>query len=157
MRLDQRAWLGSSDWTYNITESDPIKGTVEIINTGKTPATDTTCRFSGGYFPKTHILTEADITYPESSRILKQGTIFPTQRFPLKVDATPISPDFQKTWFQSVQNEEWIQYFWGYVEYTDTFDRKHWTHFCTAYVPKTKDGTPCTIYNDTDDAKKKRS
>jgi len=153
-RSDQRAWMGSADWSFNVSASDPIKSTVAISNLGKSPAMNVTCRIDGGAFPKAHALSEADITYPDRIPILKEGTVFPSQRFPLTATGDPMEPESQEAWFQYIESGSLIEYFWGYVTYDDAFGRKHWTHFCTEYRPKTKDGAPCAIYTDTDDVKK---
>jgi hypothetical protein len=154
-RSDQRAWLGNSNWSYVVNESDPIKATVMITNVGKSPATSIICRMDGGTFPKGHTLTDADLKYSDTAEMIEEGTIFPAQRFPLSAIAIAIQADLQKAWFQAVDNGDQIQYFWGYVTYDDAFGRNHWTHFCAIYRPKTKDSAPCRIHNDTDDTKQK--
>lgn len=152
MRLDQRAWLGAGDYTYSITESGPIQSSASIGNTGKTPALNILCKTTGTTNVKGDILRDSDIVYPPELPILKQGTLFPNQRFPLNVGGTPMDPGKQKIWFDNVQRGDWIQYFYGEVRYKDAFEREHWTHFCTQFVPSTKSGTPCPVYNETDDA-----
>jgi hypothetical protein len=156
MRLDQRAWLGAGDYAYTVAESSPIESVANVTNTGKTPALHVLCQSSGATILKGHILRETDIVYPAGLPTIKQGAIFPNQRFPLKTDAQPLNSVKQKSWFDNVQSGNWVQYFWGYVQYEDTFGKSHWTHFCTQYVPSTKSGTPCPVYNDTDDSQKEK-
>ncbi len=67
-----------------------------------------------------------------------------------------MNPAKQKIWFENVQDGTWIQYFFGEIRYKDVFGVDHWTHFCTSYVPETKGGTPCGVYNETDDRQGKR-
>jgi hypothetical protein len=153
--LDQRAWLGASDYAYAITESDPVEGSVIVLNTGRTPAMEILCRTTGTTKLKGYILKDSDIVYPADLPTLKEGTIFPNQHFPLKAAGPPMDLSKQKIWFNSVTGGGWIQYFFGDIRYRDVFGRDHWTHFCTQFVPKTKSGTPCSIYNDTDDNKGK--
>jgi hypothetical protein len=153
-REDQRAWLGVGDETYSISESSPIESTANVSDTGKSPALDIFCRISGVTETKAYVLSDSDIVYPLDSPILKEGTLFPNQHFPLKASSkTQMAAEQQKLWFQNVQNGDWIQYFFCKVWYKDAFRRDHWTHFCTEFVPSTKAGTPCPIYNETDDSK----
>ena len=154
-RQDQRAWLGASDYTYSITESGPIESSAIVLNIGKSPAMEVLCRISGTTKPKGYSLSDSDIVYSTDLTILKEGTLFPNQHFPIKAGGTPMDIGKQKIWFGNVLNGDWIQYFFGEVRYKDTFGTDHWTHFCTQFVPATKGGTPCPIYNDTDDSKRK--
>jgi len=153
---DQRAWLGTSDNTYTIVESGPIHSSVTVLNTGKSPATEIICRITGTTKPKGYVLRDSDIVYPTKLPTLKEGTIFPNQHFPLTAGGDPMEPNKQKIWFDKVQNGEWVQYFFGDVRYKDTFGVAHWTHFCSKYVPADKVGTPCPIYNNTDDSETKQ-
>ena len=83
---------------------------------------------------KGDVLHDSDIVYPAELPILKQGTLFPNQHFPLKAAGPPMEPDKQKIWAANVQNGEWVQYFFGEVRYKDVFRIEHWTHFCTQFV-----------------------
>lgn len=152
MTLYERAWVGTSDNAYTITENGPIGSSVFVKNTGKSPAMDIVCRMSGITItkPRIHVLKYSDITYPADLPITKQGTLFPGQRFPLSVNSSPTEPKKQKVWFENIQKGDWIQYFFGEVQYKDIFGKSHWTHFCSRFVPATKSGTPCPIYNGTD-------
>lgn len=152
-QLDQRAWLGASNYTYTITESEPIHSIAAVLNTGKTPAIGILCRITGATKLKGSPLTDSDIVYPADLPVMKQGTIFPNQYFPMTAGGPKMDPEKQKIWFTNIQSGDWIQYFFGEIRYGDVFGYAHWTHFCTQYVPETKSGTPCTIYNDTDDDK----
>ena len=155
MRLDQRAWLSVGDDTYAIDESGPVTSSVTVLNTGKSPATNVLCRITGVTKPKGHVLADSDIVYSADLPTQKQGTLFPNQHFPLAAGGPPMEPGSQRRWFASVRSGEQVQYFFGNVRYKDTFGRDHWTHFCSQFVPGTKSGTPCPIYNDTDDSKRK--
>jgi hypothetical protein len=149
--LDQRAWLGAGDYIYTITESNPVACSATVLNTGRTPAMGILCRITGTTKLKGYVLKDSDIVYPADMPIIKQGTIFPKQHFPLNAGGPPMDTGKQKAWFDHVTDGDWIQYFFGEVRYRDIFGKDHWTHFCTQFVPKTKSGTPCSIYNDTDD------
>jgi hypothetical protein len=150
-REDQRAWLGAGDETYSIPESGPIESTVTVGNTGKSPAIDVFCRIMGITKPRAYILSDSDIIYSPELPVLKEGTLFPNQHFPLKAGGNPMDPADQKIWFQNIQSGDWVEYFFGDVRYKDTFGKEHWTHFCSRFVSSTKTGTPCSVYNDTDD------
>ncbi len=156
-RQDERAWLGAGDETYTIAESGPIESSVSVANTGKSPALDIICRITGRTKVRDSVLVESDIVYPPEMPILKEGTIFPSQHFPLKAGGPPLDPALQKTWFDGIQSGAIVQYFFGEIRYKDTFGRDHWTHFCTRFIPSSKSGTPCPIYNDTDDSKKQKN
>lgn len=153
MKQDQRAWMGGGDYTYSITDSGPISSTAMVLNFGKTPALDILHRITGTTKPNGYILTDSDIIYPVDLPTLKSGTLFPNQHIPLNAGGPPMDPEKQKIWFNNVARGDWIQYFFGDIRYKDIFGKDHWTHFCTQYVPVTKGGTPCAIYNDTDDEK----
>ena len=156
-RQDQRAWLGVGDETYSISESGPIESSATVLNIGKSPAMDIFCRTSGTTKLKGYTLKDSDIVYPVEMPTIKEGTLFLNQHFPLKAGGNPMDPGQQKMWFGNVQSGDWIQYFFGEVRYEDTFGGDHWTHFCTQFVPATKAGTPCPIYNDTDDTKTRKA
>jgi hypothetical protein len=151
--LEQRAWLGAGDETYSITETGPVTSTTQVTNFGKTPAMDVVSTIAGATKARGDGLTYSDLIYPTGLQRLKSGTIFPTQHFPTSAGGPPMDPQKQKQWFANVANTVWIQYFYGEIHYRDIFGKEHWTHFCTQYVPGTKGGTPCPIYNDTDDDK----
>jgi len=152
---DQRAWLGVGDYTYSIVDTGPIASSGTVLNSGKSPALDIFCRITGTTKVKGNDLIDSDIVYPSTLLILKQGTVFPNQHFPLNAGGIPMESEAQKIWFANVQSGAWIQYFFGEVRYKDVSGSDHWTHFCTQFVPETKGGSPCAIYNDTDDEKKK--
>jgi hypothetical protein len=153
---DQRAWLGVSDDTYSIAETGPETSSAIVLNTGKSPAIDILCRITGTTKLKGDDLRDSDIIYPPGLLTLEQGTIFPNQHFPLNAGGPSMEVGAQKIWFENVQSGAWIQYFFGELRYKDVFGNDHWTHFCTQFVPATKNGTPCPIYNDTDDGQKSR-
>jgi hypothetical protein len=152
-KLDQRAWLGANDYTYNITETGPVHSAIAVLNTGKTPAMKILCRITGTTKPKDYNLTVSDIAYPAELPTLKQGAAFPNQHFPVTAGAPAMEPGNQKIWFGKIVSRELVQYFYGDIRYRDVFGTAHWTHFCTRYVPGTNSGTPCDIYNDAGDYK----
>ena len=104
MRLDQRAWLGTSDYTYAITESEPVTSSANIINTGKTPAMNIACRITGVTEPKSHVLNDSDIIYPPDLPTLKPGTLFPNQHIPLSAGGPPMDQGGQKIWLSRIQS-----------------------------------------------------
>jgi hypothetical protein len=109
------------------------------------------CRITGTTKLKGHTISDSDIVYPAALPTVRQGTLFPNQRFPLRAGGPPMVAANQKIWFANIQSGTWIEYFFGDVRYKDTFGKDHWTHFCTQFVPATKGGAPCPIYNDTGD------
>jgi uncharacterized protein YecT (DUF1311 family) len=161
MRQDQRAWIAAGDYTYSIVESGPIESSAILSNVGKSPALDLRYRITGVTKHKSEVFDIAAVVYPPVLPILKMGALFPGQHVPIKAGGVPMDPVQQKPWFANVQSGEWIQYFFGDVRYQDTFGREHWTQFCTQFVPAKGStpagGTPCPIYNDTDDSKKKKA
>jgi hypothetical protein len=152
MKSGERAWVGASDYTYTIAESGPVKGVASVSNVGKTPAMAIVSTMTGRTLD--HVLSASDIIYPAKRPTIKQGTVFPNQRFPLTVGGDPMDSATQKTWFENVKAGRLNLYFFGEIRYRDVFGHDHWTHFCTRYVPDTASGTPCPIYNDTDDDQK---
>jgi hypothetical protein len=155
-RLDQRAWLGVSDYTYSLGESGTIGSTGIVLNTGKSPASNIHCRITGMTKEKDYVLRDSDLVYPPELPTVTQGTLFPNQHFPLTAGGPPMDPSSQKAWSDNVASGELMQYFFGEVRYKDSFGVWHWTYFCTKYVPSTKSGTPCPIYNDTDQIKNRK-
>ncbi|HSZ07824.1 MAG TPA: hypothetical protein VK794_04770 [Steroidobacteraceae bacterium] len=154
MQLDQRAWLGGSNYKFEITESK-LEISVMVSNTGKTPAMVVIAQIQAIPKSKGSPISKADIVYPKDSEH-NQGTIFPNQSFPVYVRNTePIDLAKQKALFEQIKTGDSVEYFFGYVEYWDISGKDHhWTHFCGQYVPSTNSGTPCPIYNDTDDDKR---
>jgi hypothetical protein len=151
--LDQRPWVGATNYAYEITGSSPLAAVVQVINMGKSPALGILCRVYGATKTRGDILKISDIEYPANVPIVKQGTILPTQHFLLNSVAVSLKPGQQKDLVTNIQSGDWVQYFYGEVRYRDIFGRSHWMHFCSQYLPATKSGTPCAIYNDTDGSK----
>jgi hypothetical protein len=151
---EQRAWMAVGNETYSIAETGPIVSSAIILNIGKSPATEILCRITGITKLKGYDLLDSDIVYPADLTVVNQGTLFPNQQFPLNTGGPAMDAARQKVWFNNVQSGLWVQYFFGDVRYKDVFGNGHWTRFCTKFVPELKNGTPCPIYNDTDDEKK---
>lgn len=153
-RQEQRAWLGAQDFTDSLPEKGQVWSSAWIVNTGKSPAMNIVCRSSGFTRDAGHVLKTSDFVYPSSLPEIKQGTIFPNQRFPLKTLAGPELDEAKQTaLFNNVKARIWTEYLFGEVRYRDTFGKLHWTHFCTELAADLTSGTPCPIYNDTDDNK----
>jgi hypothetical protein len=153
MRVDQRAWLGAQDSTYSIAESGPIHSSVFVTNSGRSPAVEIVCKMTGITKEERNAIRISDIIYPADLQAIKAGTLFPNTHIPLIAGGIPMDPEMQKIWFKNIQSSAWGVYFFGEIQYRDIFGKEHWTHFCNAYVPDTKSGAPCAIYNETDDIK----
>lgn len=134
-RNDQRAWVGLENVqlsTYKV--GQPIKATVHLMNTGKSPALGVT--YSGnvkelesGEFPP----LASDIAPPALSSIASIGTpigIIPPQgSYEIQVDTPSLLSDYSK---EQIDHHTHVLWVWGTVRYHDIFGEIHQTQYCAA-------------------------
>jgi len=126
-RFDQRPWVTASSFQLSAEPTLDPKGitvTVNVINTGKTPALDVTPEFKIDFSPSSEIPVPAYIlAAPQSRAILAPGITtasFTGKPLILKesaqIDAYGLKT--HRIWFQAL------------IQYKDTFNRPHWTKVC---------------------------
>jgi hypothetical protein len=148
--VDQRAWLGVSNWSFVINDKDPPSYHGMVLNSGKSAAVGVTSRFQYRDKPRNYELNIADIVYAPTFRPIRQGTVFPGQAFNISQSNTPVAPEAQKASFDDYVKKGLVPYVFGEISYRDVFNRQHWTHFCVFVQDNLKDSSNCPIYNDTD-------
>jgi Sec-independent protein translocase protein TatA len=145
---DQRAWIGASPSTFDLSDGKPLAVIVSLTDTGKTPGLNLSSQVHWIDLPEDREFTLADVNYQKIEPILS-GTIFPNQIVPVKA-ATFVSVGS----FDDFRNGIMILYVYGRTEYQDIYGANHWTEFCYVVSPDLKTGTLCKIYNATDNQRK---
>lgn len=160
--LDQRPWVAVSDQTAPLAQPNgPIGITIEIANTGKTPAQKFKGRFVFGVFdasamPDFHDETKYASTYLEGGG----GALIPgfkkktlinaaggTKEKPEKVLYTPT---FAK---QLERSSDHLLILYGKLDYEDVLGVTHWIEICEPFMlgraPHSQ-SRACAEYNKTD-------
>ncbi len=133
-----------------------MQSTARMTNVGKSPAVDVFGRAAGVTKPAGYVLKLSDIVYDAAAHWKRAMTLFPTQHYPLtdtfdwSNDPPGTLNDRRKIYIAALQARTLVQYFWGEVRYRDAFGVQHWTHYCTMISGDLNTGTPCDIYNETD-------
>lgn len=161
MRKDQRPWLKIINATPDnivLTEGQTALGSIQVLNSGKTPAKDVHLEVT------MQKLRSDEIPSPDWGRphvIASTGTVFPN------VTSKPLAfglgkEEINASGFTAITQDDVQQfdtgkvYFvvYGKAIYTDFFGTDHWTHFCVYRVNGNIDvsvpARPCTQYNDVD-------
>jgi hypothetical protein len=158
MRVDQRAWVN-----IPIPSNFPMTGTsipvtLQIIDTGKTPARIESGKFVGTILEKgehPHI-GEFNVGHPYNKFTL--GAVYPNSPVPLSIelqhygDKTQQAIPVDETLRQEIANGKKYIIVFGRIEYTDMFDLHHWSQFCTGSgsAIDSDDLRHCVLYNDFD-------
>ena len=144
-RLQQRAWVG----VHNITGTGPIPNqpfsiTIQIRNTGKTPARKVRTSI---YFQDLNAGEIPDFSN-DSSTPYGVKSLAPDERDDRTIDVfTPVTQAQLDDWkFQ--KKVFWIA---GKIFYQDIFGCEHWTTFCYEWHENLKGYTDYKIHNETDD------
>jgi hypothetical protein len=126
MRIDQRAWLRAAGATGTPINDVPYRIIIPLENSGRTPATDVTMYFTGGYFktgvPTAHVFAGAPqplgIIAPDSPNSPESAYHF-------------VYGNTQKLHGVSLADHPGeIFVIFGAVTYKDVFRTKHWLTFC---------------------------
>ncbi len=136
-RLEQRAWIGSNIVRGPVEAEKQIKASVEIVNTGRTPAKNlkVAARFDFGGVP--------DFTKVDGVKRTSSVVVFPQQKIFLNRALADIDVA------QKVIAGEVTLYILGKVTYDDVFNRRQWFTFCYFYDPTTKKYKAYEKHNDT--------
>jgi len=172
MRKDQRPWIkiGNPGNMFSISEGAVVLGTIQPLNSGKTPAkhvqaevmvrevgdNDPVIDYSIPHFHGTTGLLYPNVAVNDFDAI-RVGTVKPgsTGEHP---EIEPLPPENWKRYSDGTA----FYVLYGKISYFDFFKVEHWTHFCAWYASSAfyaarrgKDPPPsviaCTDYNDVDD------
>jgi len=140
---DQRAWVGAVNVVGPVAKGQPLDITIQIQNSGKTPAVDMLPWQHGellSAIPNVFQGCKENTQRAESRAIINPGQPFymnlhPTHGKPLEIDI-PENQDI---------------YAYGCVVYKDVFRQLHWMTFCFSWDEKGKGYDPCNQYNETGD------
>ncbi len=165
MQVDQRAWLkmttapnqpGGENVTITVTSGMPISFPLELTNTGKTPALDISAKMFVAVVdasqspPLDHVQSNK---YPHG--LLSMGILFPNAPIPQPVtvstkEGQPImATDSEISSFK--EGRAYLAAF-GVVTYTDIFQVRHWTKFCswTSWAKGNFAAGRCVAFNTVD-------
>lgn len=67
-RLDQRGWVGFSNFTFVVADGKPLKATVRMNISGKSPVVDLQSKTTINWFTKSRIPVLADLLYDPAGR-----------------------------------------------------------------------------------------
>ena len=140
--IDQRAWVGPSGGTVNLT-SLPILITINIKNSGKTPAIQVRSRIDGALLPASEKLR---IIFGPDKREIESGTLFPDGETRIWGGRNTLRPES----LEGIKNGDLKLYTFVEVQYRDAFNQWHYTHICIVVNPNLETMAPCEIYNDAD-------
>jgi hypothetical protein len=153
--FDQRAWLGISYGPQNYTVNKPFAPTLEIVNTGRTPARKVngvavTCFLKNGeqippftYDHATHI--NLGMMLPG----IKQGGISYLIPIGVPKDEAVEPLIISNAMFRSLKGGTGYILIYGRFEYDSVFGAHHWMTFCASNVEFTQP-KECVNYNDVD-------
>jgi len=149
-RDDQRAWLvavgfGAPNPPF-AEDKQPIFS-VEITNSGKTPAIKVEPKISAWPYPKGQTFVPVYLDDP-SKPIQSVGIISPGLHPTLKT-LPPIAP-LTKTIIDQVKHGSFIYYVYGVITYDDVSRRPHQTTFCFYLSTDLTSSNSCDTYNDAD-------
>jgi len=157
VKLAERAWIG-----YVLPADFPLEGattpaTLQVTNFGKTPARQVEADLIATALMKGEV-PSFDFSVGHPHNRFYAGAVFPNSPFPVTINVTrygdkpvAISPlDLRK----GLESGQYFIIFYGRIIYTDIFDKKHWTNFCTGSGIAMQ-GEPdilkmCIRYNDVD-------
>lgn len=164
MRVDQRAWVAVPVPTAFPLNGSYIPASVEIKDTGKTPARKVGGNFVATVLKKGEVPAIGDFTIGHAYNKFKAPAIFPGQPLPMNIQLVtygelvtdgkspqkPIVVDAPL--IQDITTGNRFIIFFGRVDYTDIFGKDHWTQFCTGSgsAIDAKSLERCVLYNDFD-------
>ena len=151
-RRDQRAWVGPTNFNLvKLTAPDPIEATVDIVNTGKSVATDV--RVTSTLHPSDTVLDIAEyVKHPvKTEREISHPRGLARSVFVIFPNETLTMPGFTGSTdalgIESIKNGRKYLYFFGEITYQDAFKIPHKTRFCGIYMPEASKFSPCSSYS----------
>ena|SRR3984893_16099852 len=155
LTIDQRAWVSVVVPSNFPLDGSSIAASIQIANTGKTPAKDVEGDIIATVLKKSEA-PSYDFSGGHPHNKLYAGTIFPNAPISTAVTvvryepqvAEPITPTLQLR--QDIASGESFIIFYGRISYLDVFGKSHWTTFCTASGSTIADLGKCVNYNNVD-------
>lgn len=163
IRRDQRPWLDMTFKPMTVEVNQPLAGTIEFTNSGKTPARMVRADF---FIEKVRNGEQPKMEFAGPHSQIFAGTIFPG-REPTSADASRLrfakdgktveeDPLTENEWEEFQQNKIFFVIF-AKVIYSDFFEVQHWTQKCNWQVLKKTQETrraisaqKCAAYADID-------
>jgi hypothetical protein len=156
LMVDQRAWVSVVGPPNFPLEGAAIPASIQIANTGKTPA-----KHVEGHVIATVLKKGEEPSFDFSTghphTKIRTGVIFPNAPFNVTIPVARYGPHSEETIVptpelrQEIANGESFIVFIGKISYVDIFGTSHWTSFCTEAGSATGDVKKCVSYNDVDD------
>lgn len=143
--LDERAFVGVKDVVAKswIVGSNGVV-TINLVNSGKTPATNVRFRVElGGVFPPDK-LNEKDFNSSDQPNDSLAGIIMPNSFANRSIDTK--LPLTQERLSNIASGKELI-HIWGIIRYDDIFRNPHETKFCFVMLPNMIYFTNCDVHN----------
>jgi hypothetical protein len=154
--VDQRAWVSVVVPTSFPLDGSSIPASIQIANTGKTPA-----KHIEGDVVATVLKKGEEPSFDFSTghphNRIHAGAVFPNGLFNITIPLVRYGPKTEETIVptpelrQEIANGESFIVFYGKIAYVDIFGTPHWTSFCTGAGSAMGDLKKCVSYNDVDD------
>ena len=153
--VDQRAWVNVVVPTNFPLDGSSIPASIQIANTGKTPAKHIEGDVVATVLKKGEEPSfDFSIGHPHNR--IYAGAIFPNAPINTTVAVVRYGPQTPETIVptpdlrQEIANGESFIIFFGKITYSDIFGTSHWTTFCTGSGSAMGDLKKCVSYNDVD-------
>jgi hypothetical protein len=131
--LDQRPWVGIKSMRMETFEvNKPVQVVILLTNSGKTFARQVVV-VGHKAIGRKDVVPDFD----QMSKILPKKPARPKVIFPNLMVSVMQNTSFllSESQFAEIRNRTQIFYIFGYITYTDAFDKEHMTEFCGLYDP----------------------
>lgn len=156
LQVDQRAWVSVVGPPSFPLEGAAIPASIQIANTGKTPAKHVEGDIIATVLKKGEE-PSFDFSTGHPHNKIRTGVIFPNGPFNVTIPVVRYGPHSEETIVPTPQlrqeiatGESYIVFF-GKISYVDIFGISHWTSFCAAAGSAMGDVKKCVSNNDVDD------
>ncbi len=151
MRVDQRAWVNIKFKPDDVEAGKPLRGTLKVVNTGKTPAK----KISG--IASLQIVA-SNKSPNQKEGILKDttfsGLLFPGDELLFNLKSRDDKSDLalSKTDLEDLRSGKAYIAVLGKIGYEDIYDTPHWIKFCLwkDFASGTYSAAECVNFNETD-------
>jgi hypothetical protein len=153
--IDQRAWVSVVVPNGFPLGGSSIPASIQITNTGKTPARDVEGDIVATVLKKGEE-PSFDFSTGHPYNRLYAGAIFPNAPINTTITVVRYGSQSPETIIptaelrQQIANGESYIIFYGKITYVDVFGASHWTAFCTGSGNALGDLKKCLSYNDVD-------
>jgi hypothetical protein len=149
-RLDQRAWVGIDAWGGIPKIGEPFIISVQIKNSGKTPALNVQL-----FSQEEPIKRGEKPTFSYAERNSKtKGILPPNATMTINLNTTK-GVSMNKETMEQLGKEDYVIYVYGKIIYDDVFGESHWIKFCSYLRADFKGYDIYSEYNEIDPMKKK--